>query len=160
MTEDNWYDDEHTGMIEAHAHFELSGEAFDPDEVTSRLGITPTMILRAGDQRTAPNGRLLGGEYEYSKWMIETDGLLDSTSLARHLRLLLDMLEPRAEALAGVMRDLGCRSEFMCYFVANTDQLKMYQGPGFSSSLLGRIAQLGADLTFDFATCSSDEDTA
>lgn len=154
----SWYEDEHPCMIEAHAHFVLDGSAFDPDEVTRRLALTPTLVIRAGDDRRTVSGRVLDGAYEFSKWMIETDGRLASTSLERHLNVLLELLEPHAGEIEQLRSELSCDTRFECYFVASTDVISRFQGPGFSTATLARIVKLGADLTFDFATLSRDED--
>jgi len=51
----------------SYVYFALTGDNFDTDEVTNRLGITPTDSLRKGDK----------GKYkpiiEFASWKLSTD---------------------------------------------------------------------------------------
>jgi hypothetical protein len=107
---------------------------FDPTETAAKGSKTTSS---AGKTRTAPTGR----------WILETDGRVDSSNLEDHVEWLLDRLATAAVAPSQIP---GVSSaDIFCYWVSATGQ----GGPEFSPEILGRLAKLqltlGLDIYFD-----------
>jgi hypothetical protein len=137
----------HIGRV--NVDFVLFGPDLEPTEVSVALGIQPDSSGRKGDERHAPNGKLIGHENE-GWWRIDSTPRLKVTGIARkdineHLAVLLDLLlpkkeilnqfRPKAEAFLGVVWT-------SCYLYAGT-------GPLIESKHLKGIAALGAGMGFD-----------
>lgn len=126
------YLDENPNCARTFASFRLIGQPpFDPAEVTSRIGIDPDTTTRL---------RSRGG------WLITSEHRLDTTSIERHLRVLLDLLEPHKAAILALIEDADLRADFFCLWRSATG----HGGPEISPATLARIAALRASLGFDF----------
>ncbi|WIX92788.1 DUF4279 domain-containing protein [Amycolatopsis sp. DG1A-15b] len=81
--------------VQAGATFRLSGDqGGSAAAVTRLLGLEPTHSFEAGDRVGRRSAAIRRG----SLWMLSSD-LPSDRELADHLHLLLDRLEPKAEAL-------------------------------------------------------------
>src|SRR4051794_22055520 len=70
----------------------LQGD-FEPEELTSRLELSPTRAFLKGD-------RIGSRIRQCSTWSLDSDSAIDADSLAPHLDWLLARVEPRAAALS------------------------------------------------------------
>src|SRR5689334_2836060 len=97
---------ENPNCLETHARFGIVGDSLVPGDVTRSLGLTPTFAVAKGESFTTPAGSERHGRS--GVWFIETKDRLQTTSLERHLILLLNELEPRKAEIAriGQSRDL------------------------------------------------------
>lgn len=136
--------DENPNCDKVTMSFRLIGDDLDPDEVTSRLGITPEWALARGERRPAPP--LQGRPQEAGVWLISTEGQVESTSAERHLVWLLERIEPVADAVLEVRREQGLTADFFCGWFSLTG----HGGPDFSPEVLSRVAALDATLSLDF----------
>jgi hypothetical protein len=84
---------------EPYAYFCLGG-AFEPDEVTRRLGVLPSETGRAGDAI----GR---GHHKRQNSLWTLRSRLQSGDLDQHVRDVLDQLDTSRSAFAEVSRELG-----------------------------------------------------
>lgn len=115
----------------------IVGSNVDPDLITSASGITPTLRVAIGD--TTPKGTRPRTE---GIWAFDTDGLLDSTDLEEHVKLLLGKLPSNFAALVPA----GARSEILCVWHSATG----HGGPSLTPSVLAEVAAAGVTLDFDF----------
>lgn len=131
------------------AQFRLFGDMLDPQQVTSRLGINPTLVHAKGDRKdSVPNREEV---WQSGTWQLGS-GLADSCPLEEHLTALLDVLSPVAEAIQRLL-DNGCRADFFCgCFLRDWNQVVT-----LSPSAIRRIALLGAAITLDIYDDDSEE---
>lgn len=85
---------------EPYAYFCLGG-AFEPDEITRRLGVLPSETARAGD--AVGRGHL---KRQNSLWTLRSR-LQSSGDLDQHVRDVLDQLDTSRSAFAELSRELG-----------------------------------------------------
>jgi hypothetical protein len=135
---------------ECSVSFRISHPTIDPDEISTQLGLEPKISWRAGDVRQSPKGTPLEGRNETTYWSYA----LNCQPTSELIELLEDFtvrLESYREFLIH-LRSTGGRLE---YFVG------WFSGPNsgevFDHRLLGKIANLQIDLSFDIYTTSPEE---
>jgi hypothetical protein len=90
-------------------YFRFYGDSFDPDEITRRLGIQPTIRFRPGDPITKDGqGRRRG----YG-WMLKVDGR-DTIEIADMLHELQQRVSVPAQKVREVCSDLGVEPVVIC----------------------------------------------
>ena len=134
--------DENPNCGETYASFLLVGDRLDPAEVTRRLSIQPEFSRQKATIRPSKAGRI---RQRTGVWSCTTKGVIASTSLERHLRHLLDMLEPPTPEIRKLVEEQALEASFSCYWFSATG----HGGPGFSPEVLARISNLGAALWLD-----------
>jgi hypothetical protein len=72
--------------------------------------------------------------------------MVESTSVERHIRYLLDLLEPHSDTLLHIMTEQELKADFFCLWVS----AEGHGGPMLSPETMRRIAALHAELGFDF----------
>ncbi|OHV63654.1 DUF4279 domain-containing protein [Pseudofrankia sp. BMG5.36] len=82
--------------------------AFDPDEVTSLVGLTPTTAWRCGD----PSARADGPPRRFSCWDYELPEV-STFDTEEVVAALLDAIEPHAAGLTRACGTLGMRAAVM-----------------------------------------------
>jgi hypothetical protein len=85
---------------EPYAYFCVGG-AFEPDEITRRLGVLPSETARAGDAIGRAHHKR-----QNSLWMLRSR-LQRSGDLDQHVRDVLDQLDTNRSAFAELSRELG-----------------------------------------------------
>jgi hypothetical protein len=85
---------------EPYAYFCLGG-AFDPDEVTRRLGVLPSETVKAGDAIWGTRRKR-----QNSLWMLRSR-LQSSGDLDEHVKDVLDQLDTNRSAFVELSRELG-----------------------------------------------------
>jgi hypothetical protein len=90
-------------------YFRFYGEKFDPDEITRRLGIEPTISFRPGEPITK-DGRGIRRGYG---WMVKVGrcGILDIDDLLQEFR---QHLEVDADTIRQLCRDLNLNLVIVC----------------------------------------------
>jgi len=69
----------------------ISHPVINPSKVTNKLGLEPYLFHMAGEKVTAPNGALVGGVYQESKWGYEVK-VENDEELLRHFEILINHL--------------------------------------------------------------------
>jgi len=116
-----------------------------PDEITRRLGLTPTAAYAKGD-RIHPELPPL----PYTKWRLEPHKSLPE-DLGRKLDLLLDQLDPAAARVAELAAECDV-SVNVCY----EGYREWLGGWNASTKTLGRLAALGARFHLDLYASGPD----
>lgn len=124
---------------ETHVSFRFIGPQVDPDEVTSRLGLSPMEAHKAGE----PDPKHPTRTHSTGFWAIDS-GVSTVDPIDVHISRLLDQLEPRAEALAE-LRDMGYTGNLYCSYFMFQESGRIQMG----SPTLSRIASLNLTLTID-----------
>lgn len=144
--------EENPKCARTYASFRLVGDALDPVEVDRRIGVKSDLARSKGEVVTYPTGRQFA--QRTGVWLISSDDLITTTSIERHLILLLDILEPRRSDLLSLVEKYAVKADFFCLWKSTDGD----GGPEVSPATLARIAHLGASLGFDFYPPSADED--
>ena len=133
---------------EQYAYFTVTG-SFDPDEITRRLGTSPTDSWRKGDLH--PRTSM---ERKFSRWCLYSR-LPREEQLENHIIDVLAQLDLNAAAFASVSEEYGGRMQLVSYFHES------YPGLYFEASLVSGLARYGLIVDFDFYHLWSDarEDT-
>jgi uncharacterized protein DUF4279 len=129
QTPDTWY-----------AYFHLRG-SFDPDDVTRRVGVTPTKTAREGDAiGTTSKNR------PCSHWELHSR-LGPPAPLEEHVRDVLDQLDRSKAAFGELSRELGGTMQLVGYFC------DVNPGVHFDLEIVGRIAEYALCIDCDFYNC-------
>jgi hypothetical protein len=109
----------------------------DPDEITRRLGIEPTLTRRAGEERAG------GKVWRHDFWEL-TSAVGESEIVAdTHFRALLERLGPHFDTIRGL------DSEPTISWVVHVGPDEATPDGILSAFVLARIAELGASLNVD-----------
>lgn len=143
------------------ARYSLGGPDLDPDEVTTRTGINPDEIWRAGD--VGKTGRPL-----MPMWAVEVAGDRSEWDISAKLNTLLDRLEPGWEALVEIGRGRAGRTHWTGHWDSDDGPIvsvgvvvvdDAQTGWVLERLVLNRIVELGAllDIVVDDFVKVADE---
>ena len=144
---------ENPNCSETNATFRLVGDLVDPSQITLLTGAAPLSAARKGETHVGSHTKKTY-EYKTGAWCVSSEDVVESTSIERHLVFLLDILEPKKESIKKLIKQLSIRADFHIYWVSATGT----GGPVISADTLRRIADLNADLDFEFQGPYEDDD--
>jgi hypothetical protein len=122
--------------IRSGARIKIFGRDLDPDEVTSRLGLTPTRVLRAGHPR--PRTSIVEKE---GLWELKSD-LPEDRDLAEHVASVLGKVVP----LTHLVREMSGQYTVLLACIVHAPS----EPPlALSRDAVGQLAALGAEVDFD-----------
>ena len=123
-----------------YAYFHVRG-SFDPDDVTRRVGVTPTETKREGDAiGTTPMKR------PCSLWALHSR-VNASAPIHEHVRNVLDHLDSNKAAFEKLSRELGGTMQLVGYFH------DVNPGVHFDVETVRRSANYGLCIDCDFYNC-------
>lgn len=130
-----------TSYIETTVTFKITGDALEPDEVTTLLGINPSESHRKGDKwPTHPEH-----SYTTGYWGLESSLSLES-SLIDHLDRLFRILLPQAESI----RLLGESGMSPCFYCGISVSDRVETSVLLEPDYLRAIAEAGCQLQLQF----------
>lgn len=129
------YNDDYKTCSTTYATLRIIG--LSPDEVTLRLGLSPTDSFVRGDVRNAAPMR-------HDGWFLSSKDAVDSKDVRRHLDWILDQLATQRDALR-VLVDHGAKIDITGYWVSAHG----HGGPIISAVQLKKLADLEIDVSFD-----------
>jgi hypothetical protein len=115
--------------------------------VTQALLLPPDHMHRNGDRRVAwSRGAtvVVGQTYRMGQWSLTTRSRVQSPNLRVHVAWLLDLFEPRSQALAALI-DTGVRGDIFCYARGATPR-----PPALPTALRARADALGLPIVVDY----------
>jgi hypothetical protein len=128
-TPDTWY-----------AYFHVRG-SFDPDDVTRRVGVTPTKIAQEGEAiRSTNKGR------PCSQWALHSR-LKHTAPLEEHVQDVLDQLDVNKAVFEQLSRELDGTLQLVGYFAEREP------GVHFEREILERVARYALSIDCDFYNC-------
>jgi hypothetical protein len=133
---------ENPQVQESHATFAIYGDNLDADLVSQRLSLEPDIARSKGDSILSRHRPI---KQRTGVWLMESASRIDSTSLQRHVEFLLSEIEPRRNEILRICDEYAAQAVIICYWVPAS----FHGGPMLSSSLLSRIAAVGASLWFE-----------
>lgn len=129
----------------AHASFRVKGEELDPLVVTEALRIPPDHSHRRGEPRLSfsKSHRIVdrGTNYASGLWSFSSKGRVSSKRVATHVRWLLELLQPRAEAVRQLADTY--RVNIFCFAMAP-------EPPSVPGELRERASGLGLVIDVDY----------
>jgi hypothetical protein len=125
--------------------FRVMSDTIPTADVSARLDLQPDSAHDAGDEIPDEDETFV---FPRSVWTFDS-GLPFTEDLRTHLLALLEVLEPRAEAIAGLLA-AGCEIDFFAGLTSGDER----SGTNLDADLLGRVAQLGANIDLSL---SNDE---
>jgi hypothetical protein len=122
--------------------FRIRHPSIDTHEISTQLALKPHRSWTAGELRTSPKGKLLGGKREETYWSHTlTHG--PETSLANCLERFSETLDSHAEFLKGIRASGGTIEYFIGWFSGHNG------GEILTHRLLSKLSILQIDLAFD-----------
>ena len=134
----------------AYASVRVRGPALDPLVVTQALRIPPDRSHRRGEPRLSlsKSHRVLdrGNSYPSGHWSFSSKGRVSSKQVGTHVRWLLELLQPRAEAVRQLADTY--RVDIFCFAMAPDP-------PAVAGGLRERAAGLGLVIEVDYYETSA-----
>ena len=122
------------------AAFIVSGDSFEPAEISETLGIESTSSGRKGEIRSTP--QVKRPPRRDSIWILNSP-LEDGRPLQDHLQWLLDKLESKTDAVREVSKSY--KATFFCGFSSENGQ----GGCTFDADLIARLGRLGLPIVLN-----------
>jgi hypothetical protein len=147
------YDDNYSGCLRTYATLRIYPGDIHPDEVTQRLGITPSKFwvrdetLVAVPEQTAeqkPAQKASPGAKAVHGWFLTTHGRLDSRDTRRHVDFLLAPLLEVSAAIDSLQKQ-GATMDIICFWHAAPQQ----GGPALAPRQLRMLADLNIAIAWN-----------
>jgi hypothetical protein len=130
------------GLPRVSAYFRFFGESFDPDEITRRLGVTPTKSFRVGDSiRLRSVLRTVDG------WIVEIPPR-ETYELGGIIADLKGLIPVSGGAVKELCRDLEL--EAVCEFAVLQPSEKSPPNMDFPPPFIDWLSERGASINVDF----------
>jgi len=122
-----------------YAYFSLRGLDFDPEEITTKVGLIPTKTWKAGDLIN-PKATVCRKE---NGWSLKSE-LDESIDLEDHVRYLLQKLEPGWLPLIEICKKYYAEINCVVYAAGN-------ERPAihFNKDIVDKAAKLNAEIDID-----------
>lgn len=128
---------------ECYVYFALDGEEFDPDDVTSLLGITPTFVKRKGE-------RIPGKVPRCNSWALSTETVVDEViDVGAMAASIIKELRPKAALINKAKKIFGAISRLEVVVTITTDDKQSTPAIGFEAEDVAFLAEVGAYIDVD-----------
>ena len=133
------YNDDWPTCKETRVSLRIYRDDLDPDDISSRLGISPSKSQRKGD--IGPGGQILpvGG------WFLSSKGHVESKDAQRHVSWILDQLADKVEVIHRLQGD-DYRVQLSCYWLT----VQGHGGPMLVPEIMSRLTLFNLPIWFDF----------
>lgn len=124
----------------------LSSPDLDPVNVTSSIGVEPTLTVKKGDDILSPFGKIVGQQRE-GRWCLSSNGFIESKDVNDHFGYLFEELLPHRDRILELVAGASAES----YFDVLWESSYLYAGTGpvLSRESIERISLLAASVGFD-----------
>jgi Domain of unknown function (DUF4279) len=130
---------------ETYAYFLLTGTDLNPEEITRKVGITPTQIFLKGD-RIHPKG---SRTRDRSGWQVKSS-LEQETDIEAHVRSVLEKLKTGWQPLIEIIENAPkYEAVINCVMYYTPEEAGSGSGFHLDRSILDQIHQLKAEIDFD-----------
>jgi hypothetical protein len=131
--------------------FRMLDDRLDPEEVTARLGVTPTSTSVKGGLIPSASPRWRSRVARTGRWSLASH-LPRTAELNDHLCTLLDQLDDKELVIHGY-REQGYQVDFFCGLFPGSAN----EGLELPQETLARVAALGATLGLDIYSYDEDD---
>jgi hypothetical protein len=128
-------------MKEYTVEFRIHGRDLDPSQVTSLLGLEPSLVRLAGDPRSS-NANWVDAMWSYNGFP-ESAGSVTWPSLEEGLNFVLEKLWPLKEAVQTYKTD--CKPILWCGHFQST----VNESTNLSPDILNKLGDFGVELFID-----------
>ena len=127
----------------ARAYFALSGYHFNPDDITSLLGIEPTSVNAAGAHSGLDKPVI-------SSWELSTETVTDEVDVYKLTDDLLKQIEPAKEKILQVIKSHNLSPRLGVVLVLSIDKDETCPDVGFGGRTTRFMADIGAFINVDY----------
>ncbi len=120
--------------------FTLTDFDCDPEEITARVGITPTKTWRVGDFINKKKTM----KYEYNGWKLHSK-IEKNADLESHIISVLEQLKSGWESLVKISQSYYTEISCAIYIYSDTERPAIH----FSKQIIQKIAELNAEIDVD-----------
>lgn len=125
------------------AYFALAGYHFNPDDITSLLGIEPTSVNAAG----ASSGL---DKPVISSWELSTDSVTDNVDIFELTNIIIKQLEPVREKILQVIESHNLSPRIGVVLTLSVDKDESTPEVGFGARTIRFLAEIGAFINVDY----------
>ena len=125
------------------AYFVLTGYHFNPDDITSLLGIEPTSVDAAG-ARSGLDKPVI------SSWELSTDTVTDDVDVFKLTDIIIKQLEPAMEKILQVIESHNLSPRIGVVLTLSVDKDASSPEVGFGARTVRFLAELGAFINVDY----------
>lgn len=122
----------------------------NPDDVSRLLELRPTQSQRRGDPHSTKASRPV--PLRVGAWFLSTRDMSQSRDVRFHIDLILGMFAGKDVAVHQLARE-GCELRMSCYWRSFSG----HGGPMMWPETMGRLAELGIEVSFDVYFSGEDE---
>ena len=144
------YNHDYATCAETYATLCIYHHDLDPDAVSRQLELRPTQSQRRGDPHSAKATRPV--PLRVGAWFLSTRDVSQSRDVRFHIDLLIGMLADKDAIVHQLARD-GCELRISCYWRSFSG----HGGPMMWPETMGRLAELGIEVSFDVYFSRDDE---
>lgn len=101
--------------VQSYVYFEITGEDFDPQIISKKLGIKPSRAWRMGEARKKGAGR---GEYNHSSW---ASPLKNGVLIDELVEEIVTLFKDKVEAINQVKNELKLKSVLVIVMYVDTN---------------------------------------
>jgi hypothetical protein len=127
----------------SYVYFVLSGEDFDPNEVSKLIGIRPTESLRKGDK----------GKYKpvmhYSYWKLSTEEGKEYIDLYKLIEEITSILYEKIDAITEIKKQFNLRSILQIVMDIDVNQKQSTPALGFKLKTIEFIYKTQTEIDID-----------
>ena len=121
----------------AFATLRFSAEFLNPADVTRAIWLPPDHVHRKGELVRTKGKAKTRDKHREGLWTLSSEGCVNVPELDTNVRWLLGLLEPRAEAVAGLLAQ-GVNAVIWCHSRGSTGK-----APSLSREVRKRVEALG-----------------
>ena len=125
------------------AYFTLAGYHFNPDDITSLLGIEPTSVDAAGANSGLDKPVI-------SSWELSTDWVTDDVDVFQLTDIIIKQLEPVREKILQVIESHNLSPRIGVVLTLSVDKDAVCPEVGFGARTIRFLAELGAFINVDY----------
>lgn len=125
------------------AYFMLAGYHFNPDDITSLLGIEPTAVNNAGAGSALDKPVI-------SSWELSTNNISDDIDVYALTDIIIKQLEPIKEKLLQVCKSHNLSPRIGVNLVLSVDKDESSPEVGFGARTIRFLAEIGAFINVDY----------
>jgi len=125
------------------AYFTLAGYHFNPDDITSLLGIEPTSVNGAGANSGLDKPVI-------SSWELSTDSVTDDVDVFKLTDIIIKQLEPVKENILQAIESYNLSPRIGVVLTLSIDKGEAGPEVGFGARTVRFLAELGAFIKVDY----------
>ena len=124
--------------------FRIVGDKVNPEEITKATGITPVRAFSKGEEYKNKKGEVHNKPIGH--WSISSEFKMRSTSVEKHAKYILGLLEPKSKKILPYVENDNFRTSIVFWWEAKSG----HGGYTVSSDTFARLCRLCNDFDYQF----------